>query len=107
TSGSPSNDLAGLEITQGHKACARRHEVLERMSTQQVPDRIDPLIGEFEQLGETISHPGRDPIKGARIFGWVKQEQRDHGEPGKELNPKMESQIVGPAPQQQTEQSEC
>src|SRR5262245_35913959 len=61
------NRPASLKIPQDSKACAGRREMLERMSTHDISDRIDCMIVEFEQFGECIKRRGDKPVRCAGI----------------------------------------
>jgi len=61
------NRPPSLKIPQDSKAGAGRREMLERMPTQDMADRIDCMIVEFEQFGECIKRRGDKPVRHAGI----------------------------------------
>src|SRR5262249_16296284 len=98
--------LTRLEISQDREAGRRGEEMLERVPAQDEM-RVDCVVGELEQLGERIKHRGNDPVEGAGIFRRAEHQQQRQGETWKELDPAVEAQITGKAPQHQTEHARC
>ena len=54
-----------------------------------------------------IESRGDKPVRRAGVFWWKKENQQQQCEEGKKLNPGVEPQIAGPAPNQQTECADC
>src|SRR6516164_2707243 len=106
TNRSPTEEAAGLEISQDREAGGCRRQVLEGVSAQQISGRVNCPIGELKHLSERIEHPREDPIMCTAVLRRAHQEQQNHCETGKKLNPEVEPQIIAPAPQQQAEQAD-
>ena len=75
------------------------------MPAQNRANRINRMVIELQQLGERIKRCSDNPIRCAGIFRRVELE--DQREKRKKLCPGIEPQIVGPAPQQETENAYC
>src|ERR1700681_4966348 len=97
----------GLEKSEDCEPGGNCSEMLERMSAQNRANRIDLLVKEFQQLGQRIEGRSGDPIGCAGIFRREELQNQDQCEKRKKLRPGIESQIIGPTPQQKNENANC
>src|ERR1700730_7984504 len=98
---------AGLEKSEDCEPGGSCSEMLERMPAQNRANRIDLLVKEFQQLGQRVEGCSGDPIGCAGIFRREESENQDQYEKRKKLRPGIEPQIIGPTPQQKTENADC